>query len=102
LSYEVPYKPSEEALAILSRITDAKAGGGYNALLRLLNPIMINKPDTILLDCPEHFLDINAQRKVLVEIANLPFIKRIICATHSPFLFDNSLNHFAIGINETV
>lgn len=49
----------------------------------------------ILIDEPEISLSINWQSRILVDIVNSDLCSQLISITHSPFVFDNTLEPFA-------
>lgn len=56
----------------------------------------------ILIDEPELSLSIEWQRKILLDVIGAPTCKQVIAITHSPFVFDNSLDPYAREISLTV
>lgn len=56
----------------------------------------------VLIDEPELSLSVKWQRFFLEDIKNSISCKGLIAVTHSPFIFDNSLDRFAHGIGEFV
>jgi len=54
----------------------------------------------LIFDEPELSLSVDWQRKFLEDIAKLPSCSGLIAVTHSPFIFENSLDKFAISIEE--
>lgn len=53
----------------------------------------------ILFDEPEMSLSLPWQRQILVDITESHKCAFILAITHSPFIFDNSLDKFALSIN---
>jgi len=49
----------------------------------------------ILIDEPELSLSLDWQQRLLLDIASTQNFRQLIAITHSPFIFDNSLNVFA-------
>lgn len=55
----------------------------------------VSKSNIILIDEPELSLSIEWQKKLLPDILMAPSCKQLIAITHSPFIFDNALDHYA-------
>lgn len=53
------------------------------------------KRKIFLIDEPELSLSIDWQRRILLDIVTAPQCEQIVAITHSPFVFDNSLEPFA-------
>ena len=52
----------------------------------------------VLIDEPELSLSVKWQKTFLEDVRNGKFCDGLIAVTHSPFIFDNSLDHYACGI----
>lgn len=55
-----------------------------------------------LVDEPELSLSIDWQRKILQDIVMAPLCQQVIAITHSPFVFDNSLEPFAQALTLSI
>ena len=53
----------------------------------------------VLIDEPELSLSIDWQRGILVDVLLAPQCEQVIAITHSPFVFDNSLESFARSLS---
>jgi predicted ATP-dependent endonuclease of OLD family len=53
------------------------------------------KKKIVLIDEPELSLSIDWQRGILIDVLLSPQCEQVIAITHSPFVFDNSLEPFA-------
>lgn len=60
------------------------------------------KDKIILIDEPELSLSIDWQRQILVDIVEAPLCRQVVAITHSPFVFDNSLEPFARPLTSTI
>lgn len=60
-----------------------------------------NKNIAIIFDEPEISISIEWQEMILQDIYNIPSCKFLIAATHSPFVFDNSLRKYVVDIEYT-
>ncbi len=54
----------------------------------------------VLIDEPELSLSVKWQKTFLEDVKKGAFCKGIVSVTHSPFIFDNSLDEYAHGIEE--
>lgn len=56
----------------------------------------------VLIDEPELSLSVPWQRRFLADIHESGFCAGLIAATHSPFIYDNNLQHYAHSLGEFV
>ncbi|WP_439373288.1 AAA family ATPase [Bradyrhizobium sp. DASA03120] len=56
----------------------------------------------VLIDEPELSLSLEWQRQILVDVINIPLCSQIVAITHSPFIFDNSLEPFARSLVSSI
>jgi predicted ATPase len=54
---------------------------------------------TVLFDEPELSLSIEWQKSLLPDIINSGKCKFLLAVTHSPFIFKNDLDRYAVGMN---
>ncbi|MBF0564774.1 MAG: AAA family ATPase [Nitrospirae bacterium] len=54
----------------------------------------------VLIDEPELSLSVPWQQKFLIDIIQSGFCFGVVAATHSPFIYDNDLDHYAHGLGE--
>lgn len=59
-----------------------------------------NKNNLVLIDEPELSLSVTWQKMFLEDIFKSSYCSGIIAVTHSPFIFDNSLDDYARGLGE--
>lgn len=59
-----------------------------------------NEKFIVLFDEPELSLSMTWQKKLLPDIVNSGKCDFLLAVTHSPFIFDNELDKYAIGLNE--
>lgn len=57
--------------------------------------ILYPKRKIVLIDEPELSLSLDWQKQILPDVLNAPLCLQVIAITHSPFIFDNSLEPFA-------
>ena len=62
----------------------------------------IKKSCVILIDEPELSISMEWQRTLLPDILNSPKCLFLMAATHSPFIFDNALDIYAVALDEYV
>ena len=56
----------------------------------------------VLFDEPELSLSIVWQKQLLPDIINSEKCEFMLAVTHSPFIFDNELDKYAVGLNEYI
>lgn len=61
-----------------------------------------NKKFIVLFDEPELSLSMTWQKQLLPDIINSKKCEFLLAVTHSPFIFDNELDLYAVGINEYI
>jgi len=61
-----------------------------------------NKKFIVLFDEPELSLSITWQKQLLPDIINSKKCEFLLAVTHSPFIFDNELDTYAVGLNEYI
>jgi predicted ATP-dependent endonuclease of OLD family len=61
-----------------------------------------NKRYFVLIDEPELSLSVPWQRRFLADIRNGDFCAGLVAVTHSPFIYDNDLKHYAHSLGEFV
>jgi hypothetical protein len=54
----------------------------------------------VLFDEPELSLSMLWQKELLPDIVNSNKCNFLLAVTHSPFIFDNELDRYAVGLNE--
>lgn len=56
----------------------------------------------VLIDEPELSLSIDWQKRIIVDVINAPLCRQVVAITHSPFVFDNSLEPFATSLKLSI
>ena len=56
----------------------------------------------ILFDEPELSLSMKWQQQLLPDLMDSNKCEFLLAVTHSPFIFDNRLDQYAVGINEYI
>ena len=85
-----------ESLPAGRKITlDALSSGEKQMISLFAKLYLYPKRKIVLVDEPELSLSIDWQRGILVDVMLAPQCEQIIAITHSPFVFDNSLEPFA-------
>lgn len=74
---------------------DALSSGEKQMISLFARLYLYPKRKILLIDEPELSLSIDWQRKILVDIVSADLCQQVIAITHSPFVFDNSLEPFA-------
>lgn len=106
---EVVYDEPNIKLYVRSHITNAPIdlqllSSGEKQLISIFSRVYL--PDTddkqciLLFDEPELSLSLKWQNKFLPDIIDSGKCDLLLAATHSPFIFENELDRFAIGINQ--
>lgn len=74
---------------------------GEKQIVSLFSKIYLEKNDKfiVLFDEPELSLSIKWQRQLLPHIVNSKKCAFLLAVTHSPFIFDNELENYVIGLN---
>ncbi|MCW3070445.1 MAG: ATPase protein [Bacteroidetes bacterium] len=74
---------------------------GEKQIVSLFSKIYLEQNDnlTVLFDEPELSLSIDWQMQLLPDILNSKKCKFLLAVTHSPFIFKNELDKYAIGMN---
>lgn len=83
------------------RVELNKLSSGEKQIISILTKIYLEKSDNlmILFDEPELSLSLPWQKLLLPDIVNSKKCTFLLAVTHSPFIFDNELEKYAIGIN---
>lgn len=78
-----------------------KLSSGEKQIVSLFSKIYLefSKSYIVLFDEPELSLSIEWQKKLLPDIVNSDKCDFLLTVTHSPFIFKNDLDRFAIGMN---
>ena len=74
---------------------DALSSGEKQMISLFAKMYLYPKKKIVLIDEPELSLSIDWQRGILVDVLLSPHCEQVIAITHSPFVFDNSLEQFA-------
>jgi len=77
---------------------------GEKQIVSLFSKIYLERENNyvVLFDEPELSLSIFWQQKLLPDIINSHKCKFLIAVTHSPFIYDNELKEYAVGLNEYI
>ena len=59
-----------------------------------------NKKFIVLFDEPELSLSMTWQKQLLPDVVNSGKCEFLLAVTHSPFIFDNELDQYAISLGE--
>jgi predicted ATPase len=89
--------PSERKIAL-----DALSSGEKQMISLLAKLYLYPKQKIVLIDEPELSLSLDWQRQILEDVINAPTCKQLVAITHSPFVFDNSLEPFARSLNISI
>ncbi|MFN0048898.1 MAG: AAA family ATPase [Cytophagales bacterium] len=76
---------------------------GEKQIVSMLSNVYLSETDKrflILFDEPELSLSMMWQKQLLPDILNSNKCDFLLAVTHSPFIFDNELDSFAVGMNE--
>lgn len=75
---------------------------GEKQIVSLFSQIYLSNQQNyfVLIDEPELSLSVQWQRTFLEDIRNSQFCNGLVAVTHSPFIFENSLDAYAKGLSE--
>jgi predicted ATP-dependent endonuclease of OLD family len=88
-----------------SEIALNKLSSGEKQIISIFSKIYLSENEKrfiVLFDEPELSLSIIWQRILLPDIVNSGKCDFLLAVTHSPFIFENELDRYAIGLNEYV
>jgi hypothetical protein len=88
-----------------SEIALSKLSSGEKQIISMFSKIYLSEGDKrfiVLFDEPELSLSMLWQKQLLPDIFNSGKCEFLLAVTHSPFIFDNELDKYAIGLNEYV
>jgi len=83
------------------RVELNKLSSGEKQIISIFSKIYLEKSDNliVLFDEPELSLSLPWQKQLLPHIMDSNKCKFLLSVTHSPFIFDNELEKYAVGIN---
>ncbi len=110
INKEVFYDESAIKIYIKSNSTDAeillnKLSSGEKQIISMFAKIYLSDTDKrfmVLFDEPELSLSVTWQRQLLPDIIHSGKCDFLLAVTHSPFIFDNELDKYAVGLNESI
>lgn len=88
-----------------SEIALNKLSSGEKQIISIFSKIYLSESEKrfiVLFDEPELSLSMLWQRTLLPDIVNSGKCNFLLAVTHSPFIFENELDEYAIGLNEYV
>ena len=105
---EVFYDESNISIYIKSKITEEKIdlknlSSGEKQIISIFSRIYLSSEEKrflVLFDEPELSLSMLWQKELLPDIVNSNKCNFLLAVTHSPFIFDNELDKYAVGLNE--
>lgn len=105
---EVFYDESNINIYIKSKITNNKIdlknlSSGEKQIVSIFSKVYLSSEDKrfiVLFDEPELSLSMKWQKALLPDIINSNKCDFLLAVTHSPFIFDNELDEYAVGLNE--
>ncbi|RXJ79451.1 AAA family ATPase [Arcobacter sp. F2176] len=82
-------------------VTLNKLSSGEKQIISIFSKIYLQEENNliVLFDEPELSLSLPWQKKLLPDIVKSKKCKLLLSVTHSPFIFDNELDKYAIGMN---
>ena len=90
LSVHVESVPARTPISL-----DALSSGEKQMVSLFAKMYLYPRKKIVLIDEPELSLSIDWQKEILVDVLLSPNCEQVIAITHSPFVFDNSLEPFA-------
>ena len=105
---EIFYDESNISIYIKSKITEEKIdlknlSSGEKQIISIFSRIYLSSEEKrflVLFDEPELSLSMLWQKELLPDIVNSNKCNFLLAVTHSPFIFDNELDRYAVGLNE--
>jgi predicted ATP-dependent endonuclease of OLD family len=82
-----------------------KLSSGEKQIISIFSKIYLSEDNQrfiVLFDEPELSLSMTWQQKLLPDILNSKKCDFLLAVTHSPFIFDNELDRYAIGLREYI
>jgi predicted ATP-binding protein involved in virulence len=83
----------------------SKLSSGEKQIISMFSKIYLSEEEKrffVLFDEPELSLSIEWQKQLLPDVFNSEKCDFLMAVTHSPFIFDNELDRYAIGLNEYI
>lgn len=110
ISKRVVYDESNIKIYIKSDNNDKpielnKLSSGEKQIISIFSKIYLSEGERrfiVLFDEPELSLSMPWQKKLLPDILNSEKCDFLLAVTHSPFIFDNELDRYAMGLNEYI
>lgn len=98
------YMLSENGQKILLTELLSKLSSGEKQIISLFSKIYLSDSEsfTLLFDEPELSLSIFWQKLLLPDIVSSNKCQFLLSVTHSPFIFENHLDKYAIGLNQYI
>lgn len=105
---EVFYDESNINIYIKSKINNSRIdlknlSSGEKQIVSIFSKVYLSSEDKrfiVLFDEPELSLSMIWQKELLPDIVNSNKCDFLLAVTHSPFIFDNELDKYAVGLNE--
>lgn len=88
-----------------NEIALSKLSSGEKQIISIFSKIYLSNADKrfiVLFDEPELSLSMIWQKQLLPDIINSRKCDFLLAVTHSPFIFDNELDQYAVGLNEYI
>jgi predicted ATP-dependent endonuclease of OLD family len=99
----------ERGIVLLNKRTNeevdlTQVSSGEKQILYFFGKLFFTKSKNVvfLVDEPELSISIDWQRRLLIDVVNYEKTKFMMAITHSPYIFDNDLDTYAIGINSAI
>jgi predicted ATPase len=110
INKQVFYDESAISIFIKSDLTGDKIqlkylSSGEKQIISIFSKIYLSdayKKFIVLFDEPELSLSMTWQKQLLPDIVNSRKCEFLLAVTHSPFIFDNELDKYAVGLNEYI
>ena len=104
------YKESEVSLTLISKESDdiidlESLSSGEQQIISMLSQLYLRQTDEkfiVLVDEPELSLSIRWQEMLLPDLMKSGKCLFLLAVTHSPFIFNNELKQYAIGLHKFV
>jgi predicted ATP-dependent endonuclease of OLD family len=99
------YDATQMKVKVINVWTETEIGfddlsSGEKQVISLFAHLYLSQKEKIvLIDEPELSLSIEWQKRLLPDVVNSPTCRQLLAITHSPFVFENELDPFAVPLD---
>ena len=94
----------DTGVQVREKIEFQDLSSGEKQIVSLFSHLYLDKNENVFvfIDEPELSLSVDWQKTILLDIVNSPKYVGMLATTHSPFVFNNSMERYVHGINEFI